>query len=192
MQKYRWTWLVLFMFCLSLCFASSDGEDDPASEGWVYGQLEYIHDILEINRYHMKLLASPKSKVPDVVGAYMFTDVGVNVKLRGVHVPRALQNAEQLHRPHQWRVRERARWDRGMRYVWSIAAPTKTFRLHNLKKLDDRTIEADIEFLLTGVWHDLAIALMTDGFARPLQQDGTQWDAGSYEYGLENPNIRSE
>lgn len=160
---------------------------EPPKDGWVYAHLEYEHDILEPNLFHMKLLAHPKSKVPDIVGAYAFTDVGVNIKVRGIDVPRALQNAEQLHRPHVWRKEERQRWNEAMSYVWNISDPTHTFRLHNLKKLDDRTIEADMEFLLGGQWHNFAIAMLHDEIARPLGDDA--WDAGSREYGLINPNI---
>ena len=42
----------------------------------------------------MTLLAHPKSDVSDLLGAYAFTDVGVHIRLRGVHVPRSLQQAE--------------------------------------------------------------------------------------------------
>ena len=178
---------------------SSEGEPDtefdeglnrqpkPPKDGWVYAHLEYEHDILAPNLYYMKLLAHPKSKVPDMIGAYAFTDVGVRIKLRGVDVPLALQNAEALHRPHKWRRKERERWNAAMAYVWNISDTTHTFRLHSLKKLDERTIEADVEFLLGGQWHNLAIAMLHDEMARPLGEDA--WDAGSREYGLINPNI---
>ena len=179
---------------------SSDGAPDPEfdkglkeqpteapKDGWVYAHLEYEHDILKPNLYHMKLLAHPESKVPAVVGAYAFTDVGVRIQVRGIDVPRALQNAEELQRPHVWRKRERERWNEAMNYVWNITDPTHTFRLHKLKKLDDRTIEADVEFLLGGQWHNLAFAMLNDEIARPVGDD--DWDAGSREYGLINPNI---
>lgn len=167
--------------------------DDPPEYkepegGWVYANLEYIHDILAPNLYHMKLLAHPKSEVPDMIGAYAFTDVGTQILLRGVDPPRALQRAEELHRPHEWRRRERERWDAAMRYVWSVAEPTKTFRVHNLEKLDERTIEADVEFLLGGQWHNLAMYMARDEFVRPIGE-GTQWDAGGREYGLLNPEV---
>ena len=173
---------------------SSEGDPDPVSDsklkppkdGWVYAHLEYEHDILKPNLYHMKLLAHPKSKVPEIVEAYAFTDIGVRIKLRGVDAPRALQNAEELHRPHEWRRQERERWNAAIGYVWNVS-PTHTFRLHSLKKLDDRTIEADIEYLRGGQWHNLAIAMIHDEFARPLGKD--EFDAGSREYGLLNPNI---
>ena len=157
--------------------------------GWVYAHLKFIHDIKEPNLYHMKLLAHPESDVPDVIGAYAFTDVGVNILLRGVDAPRALHNAEELHRPHEWRRRERERWDQAMRYVWSVAEPTKTFRVHNLKKIDTATIEADVEFLLGGQWNDLAIFMVRDEFLRPIGDPPTFWDAGGREYGLLNPEV---
>ena len=157
--------------------------------GWVYAKLEYLHDIRETNEYHMKLLAHPKSEIPDVIGAYAFTDVGVNVRLRGVERVRALHKAEELHRPHEWRRRERERWDQAMRYVWSIGEPTKTFRVHNLEKLDEATIEVDMEFMLGGKWHDLAYYMVKDEFLRPIGEPPTFWDAGSKEYGLFNPEV---
>ena len=83
------------------------------------------------------------------------------------------------------RDRERERWNSAMQYVWNVCEPTKTFRVHNMVVIDeDRVIEADIEFWLGGVWHNLAVSLVNDEMARPLQQDGTTWDPGWQELRL--------
>ena len=157
--------------------------------GWVYGHLKYPHDILNPKKLHMELLAHPKSEMPDVVGAFAFTDVGVQVQIRGIDAPRALQNAEELHRPHEWRRRERERWNRAMHYIWSVSNPTKTFRVHNIEKLDERTVEADLEYLLGGEWRDLAISMVRDEVVRPIGDTQTEWDSGNAEYGLWNPEV---
>ena len=54
---------------------------------------------------------------------------------------------------------------------------------------EDGIIEADMEILLGGVWHNLALMMMQDDMARPIQADGSEWDPGSREYSLLNPNI---
>ena len=65
-----------------------------------------------------------------------------------------------------------------------------TFRVHNMAVIvEDKVIEADIEFWLGGAWHNLAIALLNDDHARPIQTDGSTWDPGSPTWGLENPNL---
>ena len=49
---------------------------------------------------------------------------------------------------------------------------------------EDGIIEADLELLLGGNWHNLAILMMQDE-----HDPGTIWDAGSKAYSLLNPNI---
>ena len=197
-MRNRLSWILhLFIICVSLSLASGPGDEEPPlpeeidteDSGWVYGRIEYEHDLLAPNLYFMTLLAHPKSDVPDLLGAYVFTDVGVHIRLRGVHVPRSLQQAEDLHRPHEWRRRERQRWNTAMQYLWSIMERTKTFRLHNLEKIDNTTILADLEFLLGGEWHDLAYTMVKDEIVRAVGETDIKWDAGSQEYGLENPSI---
>ena len=198
-MKMRFYWIMLmFVVCASL-FASGPGDEagPPAEQsetegsGWVYGRIEYLHDLLAPNLYFLELLAHPDGQVPMIEGGYASTDVHAIVRLRGVDTPRAMHSVvSERHRPHLWRDRERERWDAAMRYVWNVCAPTKTFRVHNMVVIEaDRVIEADIEFYLGGAWHNLAIVLIQDEHARPVQTDGSTWDPGSPTYGLENPNI---
>ena len=197
MRKYLSWILHLFIICISLSLASGPGEEDlpPVPEeiedsGWVYGRIEYEHDLIAPNLYFLELLAHPEGQVPMIEGGYASTDVHVVVRLRGVDVPRAMHSPEERHRPHLWRDRERERWNASMQYVWNLVEPTKTFRVHNMVVIEeDKVIEANIEFWLGGVWHNLAVSLVNDEMARPLQQDGTTWDPGGKNYGLENPNI---
>ena len=196
-MRMRLSWTFLLLICVSLCLASGPGDEEPIEElpstendgGWVYGRIEYEHDLLAPNLYFMELLAHPEGKVPMVTGGYASTDVHVIVRLRGVDVYRSLHSPDERHRPHIWRDRERAGWNRAMQYVWNLTDPTHTFRVHNMEVIDeDRVIEADIEFFLGGAWHNLAIAMLNDEHARPLQSDGSTWDPGSKNYSLENPN----
>ena len=196
-MKKAFSWILLSVICVSLSLASGPGDEEPPlpeapdeNSGWVYGRIEYEHDLLAPNLYFLELLAHPEGKVPMIEGGYASTDVHAIVRLRGVDTPRALHIPDERHRPHIWRDRERERWNAAMQYVWNVCEPTKTFRVHNMVVIDeDRVIEADIEFWLGGVWHNLAVSLVNDEMARPLQQDGTTWDPGGKNYGLENANI---
>lgn len=197
MRKHLSWILHLFIICVSLSLASGPGEEElpPLPEetedtGWVYGRIEYVHDLLAPNLYFLELLAHPEGQVPLITGGYASTDVHAIVRLRGVDTPRALHDPSERHRPHLWRDQERERWDAAMAYVWNLFEPTKTFRVHNMVVIDeDQVIEANIEFWLGGAWHNLAIAMLNDEHTRPIQTDGSAWDPGSENYGLENPNI---
>ena len=46
-----------------------------------------------------------------------------------------------------------------------------------------------MEVYLGGGWMDLAIMMMNDGHARPLQADGSDWDWGMESVPLLNPNV---
>ena len=187
----------MLIICVSLSLASGPGDEeiplpgDPDTDsGWVYGRIEYLHDLLAPNEYFLKLLAHPDGQVPLIEGGYASTDVHVVVRLRGVDVPRAMHDVRERHRPHLWRDRERERWNSAMQYLWNLCEPTKTFRVHNMAVIEaDKVIKADIEFWLGGAWHNLAIAMIQDEHARPVQTDGSTWDPGGPNYGLENPNM---
>ena len=200
----RVNFIFLFITALLICghiavIRVSAGEDpdaqtpiplSPDDKGWVYARIEYEHDLLAPNLYFMELLAHPGGKVPKIEGGYASTDVHVVVRLRGVDVPSAMHTPEERHRPHIWRDRERRNWAAAMAYLWNITDPTHTFRVHNIEVIDeDRVLEADIEVLLGGSWHNLALMILNDEHARPLQTDGSTWDPGSKEYSLENPNV---
>lgn len=179
-----------------LIFSGSDDNGEPPTtqstepkNGWVYGKIEYQHDVLTPREYFLLLRAHPNAKVPNIEGGYATTDVYAKVRLRGVSTPRNLQNADDRHRPHIWLERERERWNQAMQYVWSIVQPNKTFRVGNFKVLDsDELLEADIEFLLGGMWINLASAMINDEIARTPQED-FEWDWGSRGIGPTNPNI---
>ena len=192
--------------------ASSDGDPDPTldpyleeqpkqelpkADGWVYGFIEHEHDLDKANLFYMKLQASPESKVPGVDGNYSTTDVNVFVKLRGVDVGKSMHHARHRKRPHVYQREERKRWAETLHYLWNLVDLTHTFRVHNMVYIgteldgdlyEDGIIEADLELLLGGNWHNLAIIMMQDEHARPIQE-GTIWDAGSKAYSLLNPNI---
>lgn len=174
------------------------GDDDLADittdkkGGWVYGKIEYLHDLRKPNEYFMELRASPGNPIPEVVGAFASTDSRVIVRLRGVSVPRELQHSKDRNRPHDWLANERRKWDKAQRYVWNIVSPNKTFRVYDLKVVDhagDKVLEGDMEVFLGGQWFDLAIMMMADGHARPIQKDGNDWDWGMETVPLLNPNV---
>ena len=165
-------------------------ERETPKEGWVYGRIQYIHDIEKPNEYFMELKDYPVSVgdgVPDVIGGYVETNVYVHVRLRGVDVARGLQEASTRKRPHNWTHMERYRWNQQMEYVWHAQQPHRTFRLSNIEINEpDKLLEADIEFYLGGQWHNLAIAMQEDQRARPLGHD---WDWGTELGSLVNPNV---
>ena len=194
MRKHLSWILHLFIICVSLSLAGGPGEEMPPvpeetdDNGWVYGRIEYEHDLIAPNLFFLELLAHPDGQVPMIEGGYASTDVHVIVRLRGVDVPRAMHAPEERHRPHLWRDRERERWNASLKYVWNLLEPTKTLRVHKMAVIDaDRVIEANIEFWLGGAWHNLAVAMLNDDHARPEQTDGSTWDPGSKTWGLENP-----
>ena len=186
-------------------FGNGDPDDTPIQEmpdikeGWVYAFVEYEHDWADPKTAFLKIMAHPKSKVPRITGGYSQTDVFAFVRIRGIDAPRAMHHDSVRHRPHRFIERERARWNRAMRYTWNITQPTRTLRLHNLKvvKCDDylkkltgeqQILEADWEFWLGGAWHNLAVSMIQDENARPLQED-VNWDSGTRNYNFENPNV---
>ena len=189
--------LILLLICASLCIASGPDTGDPiapveSEDNWVYGKIEYLHDLRAPNEYFMLLRAHPGQPVPRITGGYATTDVYAVVRLRGVDIPRELQHAKDRNRPHDWLANEREKWDGSLRYVWNLTAPTRTFKVYNLKVVEssgDRVLEGDLEVWLGGQWLNLAYMLMNDGHARPVQQDGTEWDWGMKTVPLLNPNV---
>ena len=189
--------LILLLICASLCIASGPDTGAPiappqSEDNWVYGKIEYLHDLRAPNEYFMLLRAHPGQPVPRITGGYATTDVYAVVRLRGVDTPRELQHAKDRNRPHDWLANEREKWDGSLRYVWNLTAPTRTFKVYNLKVVEssgDRVLEGDLEVWLGGQWLNLAYMLMNDGHARPVQQDDTEWDWGMKTVPLLNPNV---
>ena len=192
-MKKSISWILLLVICVSLCFASGDDDGAPIGsevDGWVYGELQYPHDIFDPRTLFMLLMAHPKSKVPMITGGYAETDVWVTVEIRGIDAPRGLQSAEERHRPHEYLARERKRWDRAMAYIWNVCGNNRVFRVGNFEVLvRDKKLRADLEFLLGGQWHDLRTTLLNDKLVLPTQTDGTQWDFGALEFGTVNPSV---
>lgn len=194
-MRITFSWLGLVLICVGLCFASGDDDGEPVeteSDGFVYGKIEYRHDLLTPASYFMLLRAHPGRPVPLVAGGYATTDVYAVVRLRGVDVPRALQVSADRERPHDWLANERARWDASMAYVWKLISVNRTFRVHALKVVDaagDGVLEGDLEVWLGGQWLSLALLMLNDGYARPEQTDGTAWDWGMRTVPLVNPNV---
>lgn len=193
--------LLLFIRGGTYIFGGSDGRDDPipdkpvvpdiTKEGWVYGQIEYRDDIRSPNEYFLLLHDHPSNDlgVPDVYGGYDTTDVYAKVRLRGISVPRELQDVEDRARPPRYLSRERERWDFAMQYVWNIMQPTRTFRVGNFEVLeDDKMLEADIEVQLGGAWLNLAVLMVNDHVAA-ANQEGVDWDFGAREMAPRNPNV---
>ena len=189
------SWFLLLLICVSLCFASGDDDGAPLEsvpDGSVYGKIAYLHDLRAPNVYFMLLRAHPGQPVPLISGGYATTDVYAVVKLRGVSTPRALQHSENRERPHDWLANERSRWDAAMRYVWNLTEPNKTFRVHRLAVIEasgDKVLEGDLEVWLGGQWLSLAHMMLNDGHARPVQLDGSDWDWGQSTVPLVNPGI---
>ena len=207
-QNLTYISLSLLLFLAYSCAIFGNGNDDDLTEmsqstpemrkGWAYGFIEHEHDLDKPNLFYTKLQWHTEANIPGIKGGYATTDVDVFVKLRGVDVGKALHHARHRARPHVWQRKERERWADAMTYVWNLIDQTHTLRVHNMKHIgttldgdtyEDGILEADMEILLGGVWHNLAIMMMQDDMARPIQADGSEWDAGSREYSLLNPNI---
>ena len=178
--------------------AWSSGDDDledlkqAKKREWVYGKIEYLHDLRKPNEYFMLLNAHPGNPVPLITGGYATTDVYAIVRLRGVSVARELQHSEHRNRPDDWLLYERDKWDKSMRYVWNLTDPKHTFKVYDLKVVDhagDKVLEGDMEVYLGGGWLDLAVMMLNDGHARPIQADGSDWDWGMETVPLLNPNV---
>ena len=76
-----------------------------------------------------------------------------------------------------------------MQYVWNLMQPNRTFRVGNFEVIAaDELLEADIEFLLGGMWVNLATTLINDEIARAPQNE-FQWDWGSRNVSPTNPNV---
>ena len=199
--------LLIVLILLSLAIVSTQlvessgpGDEDipfkPISEieegkgNWVYGKIEYFHDLLAPNRYFMLLRAHPGSPVPMIEGGYATTDVYLDVILRGVDVARAVQNKSERTRPHDFIDRERQRWDSALHYVWNLTEPNRTFRVGNMVVIEeDKAIMADMDVLVGGTWHSLALFMIADEHARPTQIDGQEWDFGSRNLGTINSQV---
>ena len=158
-MKTYFSWFLLLCVCVAVCFASGDDPlpveepETPEEEvgGWVYGKVEYRHDLRSPQEYFMLLRAHPGQPVPLVTGGYTTTDVYAVVRLRGVDTPRALQRSEDRNRPHDWLAQERERWDGALAYLWNVIAPTRIFRVHGLEVVDsvgDGILEGDLEICL--------------------------------------------
>ena len=193
--------MLLIYFGVQWTHGSGDDDSDPVEEisdvldeemidtepQWVYGKIEYLHDILRPDLYFMLLRGHPGSPIPMIEGGYATTDVWVTVRLHGVEVARPLQEKSVRHRPHNYLDNERRRWDRAMAYVWSVCGPNGTFRVGNLEVIEaDKVLKGDIEFLLGGQWHLLSVAMLNDFHALA---EGGDWDFGAPEFGVANPNI---
>ena len=197
----------LFFVCCYVIFGNGDDAEpdfmtepdfmSAPEEHWIYGRIQYLHDLLSPGLYFMQLLIHPDHPDAKTIDGYVSMDGHAIVKLRDVDVPRALHTTEERFRPHGWRDQERLNWDKAMAYVWNLTELTHTFRVHNLKiiKVDlpmldvTHVIEADIAYFAGGNWHNLAYSMLSDEHVRPLQADGTLWDPGSKEYSLEHPNL---
>ena len=201
----QWSWLlILMLIASSVLFLSgrpraggTDDEDIPpipiepeGSDGWCYATIEYRDDLIAANKYFLEVKAHPDAKFPQITGGYAETNVHVIVQLRGVSVPRAMQEADTRARPHAYVERERKRFDSSMDYIWSLVKLNKTLKLYNPEVVvDDECVECDIKFFIGGQWASLAGAMLHDEHARPLQDDGTIWDWGSRNVTLMNENV---
>ena len=202
LSKYLWNpfvGLILFLLFgigIAYLFSSSDGSDDtPIAEmsktpidDFLYARIVYRDDLISADTYFLEVKAYPGSGFPLVTGGWAETNVHVPIRLRGVAVPRVLQKAEQRNRPHKHVARERQRFDAAMDYVWSIVKLNKTLRVGNPEVFED-AVECDVLVLIGGTWQSLAMLMLADEHFRPLQEDGSDWDFGSLNVSLVNPNI---
>lgn len=192
--------LVYLLILMPRGWSSGDDDGEPLNSqptkttDWVYMKVEYFHDLLTPKRF-FAIIDGTTNQIPLVKGGYATTDVWLEVVVRGVDVPRALQERSNRNRPHDYIIRERQRWNAMLHYVWNLVEPTHTFRAYNFEVIEyhangkAKVVEADIEVFLGGQWNHLAMFMLGDEHARPTQSDGSEWDFGSLNVGILNPNV---
>lgn len=201
----QWSWVILIiLIATSIIFlsghpqAGGPGDDGPPpnpihpdqSVDWCYATIEYRDDLIAANKFFLEVKAHPKAQFPKIAGGYAETNVHTIIQLRGVSVPRALQEADTRARPHTYVERERVRFDTAMDYIWSLVQLNKTLRVYNPTVIvEDECVECDIDFFIGGQWASLAGTMLHDEHARPLQKDGGIWDWGSRNVTILNPNV---
>lgn len=178
--------IVISLFMTIKVHPGDPGEDVPpntpdmpsySNGGGIYATMEYLFDVKTPGEYFVEVKAHPKAKFPKIQGGYSETNVHCFIRLRGVSVPRAMHSSNDRARPHAYVERERARFNMGVDYVWSLVKLNKTLKLYNPKVVeDDKVVECDIEFLLGNEWVNLAAVMLHDEHARPGDND---WDWGS-------------
>ena len=106
--------LILLLICASLCIASGPDTGAPiappqSEDNWVYGKIEYLHDLRAPNEYFMLLRAHPGQPVPRITGGYATTDVYAVVLTYAVLIHPASCNMLRIGIAHMTGLRMSAR-----------------------------------------------------------------------------------
>lgn len=172
-------------------YSGDPGEDVPnipfhVNGNGLYATVQYPYDVKTPGEFFAEVKAHPKAKFPKIEGGYAETNVHCFIRLRGISVPRAMHSSDDRARPHAYVERERARFNMGVDYVWSLVKLNKTLKLYNpIVVEDDKVVECDVHFLLGNEWINLAASMLHDEHARP---EG-DWDWGSRNVTLVNDAI---
>ena len=153
-----------------------DSEDQPDT---IMAFLEYENEVSAINEWTLLVRDHPGPGIDTIVGGFIATNFIAHVRLRNVVVPTACHTPDGRQRPHVEIARERERWDKGLKFTKSILMLNQSIRLSNVEVIDNKLV-ADAEFYLGGAWHDLAVTLSREGFARPIIE-GYEWNFGAEE-----------
>ena len=151
--------------------------DTEAQPVYIFAHLEYKHDVKAINAYFLEIQDHPGAGIDEIVGGFVATNFHAQVRLRDVSVPTSCDTTEAHNRPHIEIDRERQRWSEGMDFVQQLLMLNQSLRLSNIA-VEGEILICDVEFSLGGTWHDLAVTLSRDGFAKP-SIDGYAWNWGA-------------
>lgn len=161
----------------------SDAEDrfpiEDVQPDHIMAFLEYENEVSAINEWTLLVRDHPGSGIDAIVGGFIATNFIAHVRLRNVVVPTPCHTPDGRQRPHIEIARERERWDKGLKFTKSILMLNQSIRLSNVEVIDNKLV-CDAEFYLGGAWHDLAITLSREGFARPIIE-GYEWNFGAEE-----------
>lgn len=151
-----------------------DTEEQPV---YIFAHLEYKHDVKAIDTYFLEIQDHPGEGIDEIVGGFVATNFHAYIRLRDVSVPTSCDTTEAHNRPHIEIDRERERWAEGMDFVQRLLMLNQSLRLSNIS-VEGEILICDVQFSLGGTWHDLAITLSRDGFARPTIE-GYAWNWGA-------------
>ena len=151
--------------------------DSKAEPVYIFAHLAYQHDVKAIDAYFLEIQDHPGAGIDAIDGGFVATNFHAHVRLRDVSVPTSCDTTEAHSRPHIEIDRERQRWAEGIDFVQQLLMLNQSLRLSNIA-VEGQILICDVQFSLGGTWHDLAVTLSRDGFAKPIIA-GYAWNWGA-------------
>ena len=172
----RVSWIILFVLCVSLCFASGPGDDGAASrkphksDGEFHAWLVHREHIFEANLMQLRIRLFPETnRFPGMkkadVNRLDDTVVQATIAIEGISVP--LWNAQIANRPQSHIQREKARGREALKFCRRAILNASGLLLVAPRYEDsDRMVHCRVELLdEAGDRVDLGTLLVKNGFA---------------------------